>query len=203
MAKEAKIMLEYVGYLREVLPLVASASRYPKLAEYEYRVAKLLEHKLNKQLFESKEYSDNIKPYRYDARSVHTQVWRAMQYLVKIGVVEKIGTHYYPAGESGTIHFQIFSDGIRLSSPNVHIISSTAYAITIEPNQEINELKSVMKSCLGEENLFGIFVQNELMLVLISPTAPTDLIAEFTSWVKDAYDIQRRQKVKRSYSDNN
>ena len=55
-------------------------------------------------------------------------------------------------------------------------------------------MKSALQSSLGNENLFGIFVQDDLMLILLSPNAPADLIAELISWVKDAYNSQQKNK---------
>lgn len=189
--EKKSVKLEYVGYLRQALPLVASSSRYPKLVQYEYQVAKLVEHERNKELSKNQKCEDDTKRYHYTARDVHTPVWRAMQYLVKIGEAVKIGRCYYPASENGIALYQSLCDNILLTSPDLHVISRTAYAIAISPGQEYKKIKETLVLCLGTENLFGTLIQDDIAIILLSPTAPTELIAELSSWIKDAYKTQK------------
>lgn len=199
-APKKSVKLQYVGYLRQALPLVASSSRYPKLVQYEHQVAKLVERERNIESSKNKKSEDDTKRYHYTARDVHTPVWRAMQYLVTIGEAVKIGRCYYPASENGMALYQSLCDNILLTSPDLHVISRTAYAITISPGQERCKIKETLVLCLGEENLFGSLIQDDIVVVLLSPNAPTELIAEFSSWIKDAYEsqktLQKSQKKK-------
>ena len=192
-ANSGKVVETYARYLREVMPLVASSTRYPKLVQYEYHVAKMVEKEKNRELLEQygEEKLDSL--YKYTARDVHTQVGRAMRLLVATGEVKKIGKCYYPVSEEGLILYEILLKNVKLASPSVHVIGSTAIAISIVPGQEAQDIKSALKSCLGEEYLFGTFVQDDLVLVLLSPATPKALFAEFFSWVSDAYFAQRKK----------
>lgn len=189
-AYKGKVVEEYAGYLREIMPLIASTTRFPKRIQYEYQVAKMVEKKRNRELIEQygKEKTDGF--YKYTARDVHTQVGRALQLLVAAGEVRKIGKCYYPVTQEGLFLYEIFLKNVRLASSTVHVISGTAIAISIIPGQEAREIKSALRSCLGEENLFGALVQDDLVLILLSPETPQALFAEFSSWVSDAYRAQ-------------
>ena len=190
------VVITYANYLREIMPLVASESRYPKLEQYEYQVAQLVEKEKKMELIAKYGY-ENIDNFpKYTSRSVHTQVWRAMQYLVKIGEAKKIGKCYYPVSEQGLVLYEILLNNIKLASPKVHIISGTSFAISIEKGQYIDKMKTALKSCLGEDFLFGVLAQDDILLILLSPEAPKELLAEFISWVSDAYSYQHSKKNK-------
>ena len=191
-ANSGKVVETYARYLREVMPLVASSTRYPKLVQYEYHVAKIVERNKNKELIEQYGEEAVDKLCKYTARDVHTPVGRAMRFLVASGEAKKIGKCYYPVSEEGLILYEILLKNVKRASPKVHVIGSTAVAISIGPGQNVKEIKSVLKSCLGEEYLFGVFVQDDLVLILLSPETPKALFAEFFSWVSDAYFAQRK-----------
>lgn len=190
------VVVKYANYLRDVMPLVASKSRYPKLAEYEHQIALLEDREKRAELIKEFGIEKANNMPKYTARSVHTQVWRAMQYLVEKGEVKKIGKCYYPVSEEGLILYEILLNNIILASPKVHIISRTAFAISIEKGQSVDDMKAVLKSCVGEEFLFGSVVQDDVILILLAPEAPKELLAEFVSWVSDAYVSQHSKKRK-------
>ena len=73
-------------------------------------------------------------------------------------------------------------------------MSGTAFVIAVEAGQNVEDMKSALQSCLGDEYLFGVFAQDDLLLILLSPDAPKALLAEFVSWVSDAYAAQHSGK---------
>ena len=185
----------YAEYLRQVMPAVLTTCRSPKLAQYEYSVAKIVEKEINKKIAEEHGY-DETKFVKLSSRDVHTPVWRGMQLLLKTKEVIKIGKTYYFASDDGVFFYKLLRDNIRFDRENVHIISKTAYAISIEAGQETSKIKSTLRSCLGSEYLFGVFVQDSTVLILLTNEAPSELIAEFMSWVRDAYHYQYSKQKK-------
>ena len=188
--KQTSVTNTYVKYLRDVLPLVATDTRYPKLVDYERHVASLVAHDRNKEMLQN---NPDATPVTYTARDVHTQVWRAMQVLCQAGEVLYINGHYYPASEDGVLLFALLRDNIPLRSPAVHIISGTTYALAITPEYDLQKIEFTLQACLGKENLFGFFIQNNILVILLSPAAPPALLAELAAWVKDAYWYQSKK----------
>ena len=165
---------EYAEYLLEVIDLVASNNRYPILADYERAVANLL---------------NRGRPLEdiYTSRSIHTQVRRAMQLLLQLGKAIQIGRYFYPAMDNQQLQYDLLCNHIRLSKPVLHVISSTSYALAIEAGQNIEEIKSTITEFLGKEKVFGVFIQDDIMLVLVNPDMPQDMIAHLSAAVRDAY----------------
>jgi hypothetical protein len=166
---------EYVEYLLDVIDLVASNNRRPILADYERAVANFLNSR--------RPLSGKL----YTSRDVHTQVRRAMHHLLQVGKAIQIGRYFYPAMENQHFKYELLYKHVHLSKPVIHVISSTSYALAIEAGQDISELKSAITEFLDPKNLFGVFIQDDIMLLLVDPEIPKEIIAHLTQAVRDAY----------------
>ena len=169
---------EYAEILLELIPLVSSTNRYPILADYERAVANFLNT--------HRPLVDDL----YTSRSVHTQVRRAMLLLRDAKKVIKIGKCFYLAMEDQYYRYELLSKHIRFAKPGVHIISHTSFAIAIEPGQKIEDLKSAITAFVCPKHLFGVLIQDDIMLILVKPETPKDIIAHLAEAVRDAYNSQ-------------
>jgi hypothetical protein len=177
---------EYAEILTEVIPLVSSKNRHPRLADYERAVANLLNT--------TRPLVDEL----YSSRGVHTQVRRAMLHLLKEKKVIKIGKCFYPAMENQYYRYELLSKHIRFAKPSIHIISHASFAVAIEPGQDTNEIKSAITAFVCPKFLFGVFLQDDIALILVNPETPKDIIAHFAEAVRDAYDSQHPSLEKKS-----
>ena len=169
---------EYMKMVRSIMERIYPQNTSPRLVDYEQAVA---DYKTRRHGFRNK----------YTKRDVHTQVGRAIKELVRLGEVLHVGKYYYPA-DMYTLHLALedFKKNVKVSKRMLAIISGTTYAISLEPEQDIELVKRVVRSSLGDKNVFELLLIDNVLVIIMGKNAPSAHIVELSTIVEKTYDYQ-------------
>lgn len=179
MAKKESVRSEYEDIIKAVMDMVYYEHEHPRLVDFELAVAS---YKTQKEM---------MYDFPYTKRGVHTQVYRAMKALEKRGVIIHMGRYYYPTHLYGFYSgLEDFKKNVKLAKDTVAIISSSTYAIALEPGQDIQRVKESVTSFFREEKVFKLLYIDDTLIIIVNDYSDTRYIAYLVDIVRQTYRFQ-------------
>lgn len=173
------VLGEYMKLTRIVMEEIFIYNQNPRLVDYEVAVAKY------------KSQHELLFTGQYTKRDVHTSVLRAIKELEKRGEIIHVGKYYYPSNMFDLhLHLEDFKNHVRLSQDTLAIISGTTYAIGLESNQNVDEIKKIIRGFLGEDRIFSLHFLDDVLFIIMKEIPNKSYLAELRTIIKATYDFQ-------------
>lgn len=181
-----KVTNEYVAIIKKVMRDVYLNNPRPRMVDYEEYVAE----------YKSRQIKAFSTTPPYTKRSVHTPVRRALIQLEEESEIIRIGKYYYPA----VMHtfresLEDFKKNVRLSKGIIAAITPTTYALALEPNQDIDLVKTIVKSTLREKNVFSLIFVDNTLVIIFNEMIDNSYFFEFQELIRRTYEYQHSQEV--------
>lgn len=177
------VQSEYIRLVRAVMEHIYPQNDHPRLVDYEKAVA------------EYKNKHELVFAGALTKRDVHTQVYRAVKQLEKMGELIHIGRHYYPADiYNFRIGLEDFKKNVQLAKGTLATISGTTYAIALESGQNAEQVKRSVMDFLRNINVFNLIFMDNTLIIIMNDMTTVEYITELRSCVELAYEYQQQKK---------
>ena len=178
------VQLAYIKMVSAVMEHIYPQNEHPRLVDYEQAVA------------EYKNKHELVFAGAVTKRDVHTQVYRAVKQLEKMGELIHVGRYYYPADiYNFRIGVEDFKKNVQLAKGTLATISGTTYAIALESGQNAEQVKKSVLKFLRDINVFNLVFIDNTLIIIMNDITTVEYITELRSCIELAYKYQQQKKA--------